>query len=387
MSVPIVRLEQIAASIDYGYTASAVKAPVGPKLLRITDIQDDQVDWRSVPFCTRPKKDDGSCELAAGDIVFARTGATTGKSFLIRTCPDNAVFASYLIRVRLKSVANPQYVNHFFKTSDYWRQIRQNSTGTAQPGVNASNLKLIKLPLPEIAKQRRIAAILDQADALRAKRRSTLDKLDSLATVHFLNAFGHPATNSRYLPIVPLRELGIWRSGGTPPRTRQDYFEGDLPWFSSGELNSMYVQTSSESISRLALTETSAKLVPKGALMLGMYDTAALKASIASIECSCNQAVAFCEIATKLASTTYVYFAIVIGRDHFRRQQRGVRQKNLNLDMIQSIPIPLPELALQRKFESDVDRLIHIRAAYSASLAKLDSLFASLQYRAFRGEL
>lgn len=90
-----VALQEIAESVSYGVTASACNEPVGPKFLRITDIQDDQVCWDNVPWCKCDSKESESSRLKTGDIVFARTGATTGKSFLIRNCPDNSVFASY----------------------------------------------------------------------------------------------------------------------------------------------------------------------------------------------------------------------------------------------------------------------------------------------------
>jgi type I restriction enzyme, S subunit len=149
----------------------------------------------------------------------------------------------------------------------------------------------------------------------------------------------------------------------------------------------MYASNTAEFITRDAIARTSAKAVPKGALMLGMYDTAALKASIAAVDCSCNQAVAFSTICPRLASAEYVYFAIVIGREHFRRLQRGVRQKNLNLDMIRQIAIPQPDLQLQNRFSAQIKSISKVKATYKQCLAKLDALFASLQHRAFRGEL
>jgi type I restriction enzyme, S subunit len=77
-------LGEIAASVDYGLTASATELPTGPKFLRITDIQNDHVDWDHVPYCQATGVEESSNKLAPGDIVFARTGATTGKSFLLR---------------------------------------------------------------------------------------------------------------------------------------------------------------------------------------------------------------------------------------------------------------------------------------------------------------
>src|SRR5690348_3938829 len=100
------RLGAIADSLTYGYTASATAGSQGPRFLRITDIQNGKVDWNSVPTCTIDERDIRHYGLAPGDIVFARTGATTGKSFLIKSCPP-AVFASYLIRLRLLPGINP----------------------------------------------------------------------------------------------------------------------------------------------------------------------------------------------------------------------------------------------------------------------------------------
>lgn len=149
----------------------------------------------------------------------------------------------------------------------------------------------------------------------------------------------------------------------------------------------MYVSDSSEHISESAVRETSAKLVPAGALMLGMYDTAALKSSIAMNACSCNQAIAFASIRPNRALTEYVYFAVQVGREDFRRLQRGVRQKNLNLSMVREIRIPAPTLALQQTFATRIQAIEALKATHRAALAQLDALFASLQQRAFAGAL
>ena len=89
---------------QYGYTASAATEPIGPHLLRITDIQNGSVNWETVPYCDCPGPQ--KFLLEKGDILFARTGATTGKSFLIEECPT-AVFASYLIRLRVNKLVSP----------------------------------------------------------------------------------------------------------------------------------------------------------------------------------------------------------------------------------------------------------------------------------------
>jgi type I restriction enzyme, S subunit len=185
-------LGELAESVDYGVTASATQQPVGPKFLRITDIQDGTVNWESVPWCECDDRSSSEARLKPGDIVFARTGATTGKTFLIRECPTDTVFASYLIRVRVGGSVEPRYVNHFFQTPIYWVQIAKSARGVAQPGVNATTLKTLEIPLPPLAEQRRIAEVLDRAEALRAKRRAALVQLDSLTQSLFLDLFGDP---------------------------------------------------------------------------------------------------------------------------------------------------------------------------------------------------
>lgn len=286
-----------------------------------------------------------------------------------------------------KKLLLSDYLFQWVKTPAFIQKMVNASSGANYPAVSDAKVKNSKIPLPPLAEQKRIAQILYKADALRAKRREALAQLDTLLQSTFLELFGDPAQNSMNLPTIKLDAVGNWKSGGTPPRGRKEYFSGKIPWFSSGELNQMYLFKSIENISEIALRDTSAKLVPHGSLMLGMYDTAALKASIAGVNCSCNQAIAFAEISSDVANRIYVFHAITIGREHFRRLQRGVRQKNLNLSMIRDIRIPLPPLDLQHRFAAIVEQVEAQKTRMRAQLAELDTLFAALQQRAFAGEL
>ena len=150
------RLKELTASIQYGFTAPSTVAPIGPRMLRITDIQDGRVDWKSVPYCSVPSDAEPRYQLEAGDLVFARTGATTGKSFLLRSQPPRSVFASYLIRVRLKPVLDREYIAWFFESSVYWAQIADSSVGTGQPNVNGTRLAELWVPVPPPFEQHEI---------------------------------------------------------------------------------------------------------------------------------------------------------------------------------------------------------------------------------------
>ncbi|MBK6535127.1 MAG: restriction endonuclease subunit S [Deltaproteobacteria bacterium] len=174
------RLEDLVELIDYGVTASAIAEPAGPKFLRITDIQDNHVDWKSVPYCECDEATAARAMLRPGDIVFARTGATTGKSFWISECPDKAVFASYLIRVRPGPRLLPAFLAEFFQSEAYWSQIRSMAEGAAQPGVNASKLGGLLVPVPPMARQRELALISETILGVKRRIEAAIAEADIL---------------------------------------------------------------------------------------------------------------------------------------------------------------------------------------------------------------
>ena len=156
--------------IHYGYTAKTAKEKIGPKYLRITDIQNNVVNWGNVPYCQISSEKIPKFLLYSNDLIFARTGATVGKSFLVKN-PPKSVFASYLIRIILSTKISAKYVEYFFKSGLYWKQIRSKSIGIAQPSFNANKLSKIQILLPPLNEQKRIVAKLEsifaQIDAVK----------------------------------------------------------------------------------------------------------------------------------------------------------------------------------------------------------------------------
>ena len=154
-------VNDIAKSILYGVSESA-KSEGKYKLLRITDIQNNQVDWNTVPFTDFNENKVSSYILHDGDIIFARTGATVGKSYLIKGLNQMAIYASYLIRVQTFDLILPEYVKLFFESGYYWEQIKLSSVGIGQPNVNGTILGNLSIPIPPIVEQYRIVAEIER---------------------------------------------------------------------------------------------------------------------------------------------------------------------------------------------------------------------------------
>lgn len=178
-------VNDISKSILYGVSESA-KSEGKYKLLRITDIQDNQVDWGTVPFTDFDEDKVSSYILHDGDIVFARTGATVGKSYLIKRLRQNAIYASYLIRVQTFDLILPEYVKLFFESGYYWEQIELGSVGIGQPNVNGTILGNLNIPLPSFAEQKRIVlkierwfSLIDQIEQSKADLQTTIKQTKS----------------------------------------------------------------------------------------------------------------------------------------------------------------------------------------------------------------
>ncbi|HLW39574.1 MAG TPA: restriction endonuclease subunit S, partial [Brumimicrobium sp.] len=146
------RLGSIAKNVLYGVSESA-QTEGDYKLLRITDIQNNSVDWKNVPFTTLPKDKVSEYLLEQNDILFARTGATVGKSYLVNEVNNNVIYASYLIRVRLFELFESQYIKFYFESGFYWKQITDKSVGVGQPNVNGTSLKSLLIPIPPYKEQ------------------------------------------------------------------------------------------------------------------------------------------------------------------------------------------------------------------------------------------
>ena len=258
------------------------------------------------------------------------------------------------------------------------------SNAPVVPIINKTQFSEFEVTFHEnIDVQEKIIQNLENLDNQILKRRHQSKLLSNLVKSRFNEMFGDPVLNEMGWDKHALKEFGIWKSGGTPKRNEEEFFRGNIPWITSGELEHKYIEDSFEKISEKAIECSSAKIIEKGSLLLGMYDTAGLKSSINTKVMSCNQAIAFAKLDDKITNTIYVYYVIQNLRSMLLNQQRGVRQKNFNLSMIKNISIPLPPLSLQNEFANFVAQVDKSQLAIQKSLEELETLKKSLMQEYF----
>ena len=183
------KLGDICTDISYGYTASADWEIEGPKFLRITDIQDYFINWSTVPQCPISDSDRRKYLLEIGDIVIARTGASTGSTFTLKDEVD-AVFASYLIRYKIdNNIANPFYIGYLLKSSKWKEYVSSIIGGSAQPGANAKQFADFDFILPDKSKQGKIVDLLSAIDDKIENNLATNQTLEEIARTLFKEWF------------------------------------------------------------------------------------------------------------------------------------------------------------------------------------------------------
>ncbi|WP_196219092.1 restriction endonuclease subunit S, partial [Microcystis aeruginosa] len=386
---PVITLGKLAEKIDYGFSASATDVGDGPKFLRITDIQDDHVNWLTVPLCEADKQDTIKYALAEGDIVFARTGATTGKSYLIRHCPQNSIFASYLIRVRPSKDVDSGYLSRFFQTSSYWRQINLNTSGTAQGGVNATKLKTLLVPLPPLEEQRRIAAILDKADGVRRKRKEAIRLTEELLKSTFLEMFGDPVTNPKGWEIAKLGDFGKILTGNTPPRSVSENYGDEIEWIKSDNITTPehFLTEAEEKLS--AKGKKIARTVPNGSVLVTCIAgsrSSIGRAALTDREVAFNQQIN-AVVPNSDVDPYFLYGQLFVAQHLVQAQSTDSMKGMVNKSKFSSIEFIKPPSQKQQKFGKWFLGFHRYYMNLISGEEQSENLFNSLLQKAFRGEL
>ena len=283
--------------------------------------------------------------LEDGDLLMSHINSMQylGRTVLYVKQPNETIIHGMnLLRLKARrDVINPSYARYCFYGHKFRSQIGNiTKKSVNQASFAVKDLKQIKIDIPALDEQIKIAGILDKLQKLIDMRNEELEAFDNFVKSRFIELFGDPVYNTKNNKKKTLEQIGKWASGGTPSRNNGSYFEGTIDWYSAGELNSLYLNNSIEKITDEAINCSSAKLFPAGSMLVGMYDTAAFKMGILKKTSSCNQACA-CVIPNENINIIWLYYELYLMKEYFLSQRRGVRQKNLNLGMIKKFEIPV----------------------------------------------
>ena len=283
-------------------------------------------------------------------------------------------------------VADRDYLYWALGAIDFSRLVDRAAKGRT---LNKAKLKLLPVPLPPLVEQKRIVAILDAADALRAKRREGLAELDTLLQSTFLDMFGDPVTNPMGWHTSALREVGDVVTGNTPSRKRPEYYGKDIEWIKSDNINhSSFVLTEAEeqlSVAGKAVARTS----PKGSILVTCIagsPSCIGNAAIADREVAFNQQInAF--LPGERIDLWFGFGVFWVGKRLVQSASTNSMKGMVSKSAFSAISIPIPPTSLQNRFAAIAESVEQQKASQRAHLAELDTLFASLQSRAFRGDL
>ena len=264
--------------------------------------------------------------------------------------------------------------------------------GSTRQAITKAQLQEFVVEFPEsLAEQQRIVGLLDEAfeglATAKANAEKNLQNARALFESHLQSVFTQRGSGWVEKPLGEVAEV---QSGGTPSVPEKTYWGGNIPWYSSGELNEIHTTDPERKITEAGLNNSNAKLFPKGALLIGMYDTAALKMSILDRDGTFNQAIAGVK-PNERVEVEFILHAINAVKPRLLLERRGVRQKNLSLGKIKEIKIPIPLPTMQRAVVMSLRNVVaetqRLARIYERKLAALAELKKSLLHQAFTGEL
>lgn len=265
--------------------------------------------------------------------------------------------------------------------------LNQLNKAAAVPGLNREDAYRQPLLVPPVAEQCRIAAILDQADALRVKRREALAQLDSLTQSIFIEMFGDPVRNERGWPIKRLGDVGTLDRGVSKhrPRNAPELLDGVHPLVQTGEVSNCdgYIRDFTHTYSDLGLKQS--KIWPAGTLCITIAANIAKTGILTFDACFPDSVVGF--RADDPATVEFVRVWLSFLQKALEDSAPESAQKNINLAILRGLNIPAPSLVLQQTFATRIQSVEALKARHREALQELDLLFASLQHRAFNSEL
>ena len=384
---------------QYGGGFSAVDYNEGmPRYLRITDINDDGTLNEEIKAPSGTPEEWKKYYLKPGDLLFARSGATVGKAYLYEEAEGAAVYAGYLIKFEInQKIAFPKYVYYYTKSVEYTHWVENKQNVVAQPNINAKQYgRELKIPLPPLPVQRRIAAALDLADRQRQLLRAEIAAYGELGESLFLEMFGDPIFNEKGYPLVELKRVASKIGSGATPRGGRDaYLESGIPLVRSLNIHDNFFKE--EKLAFIS-DEQAAKLnnviIEKYDVLFNITGASVCRCAIAPDEMiggRVNQHVAI--IRTKKGMVEPHYLVHLLISKGFKcllldiASKGGATREAITKTDLRRLAFPLPPFQLQQQYTNRIQKMEALKTQAETALAEADDLFQALLQRGFRGEL
>ncbi|MBI4327921.1 MAG: restriction endonuclease subunit S [Chloroflexi bacterium] len=365
-------LAEQVRGVSYGKEdASATPLPGYLPVLRAGNITDDGLFYDDLVFVPKERVSEKQ-KIRRHDVVIAASSGSldvVGKAAPALADFDGS-FGAFCKVLRPNAKVHPSYFAHFFKTLDYRRRVSALAAGANINNLRNEHLDDMEIPLPPLVEQRRIAEVLDRAEALRAKRRAALAQLDSLTQSLFLDRFGDPISNPRKWPQENLETFFHFRTGKLD--SNASVASGQYPFFTCSR-DDFRIDTFAFDCEALLLAGNNASADYSVKHFKGKFNA--------------YQRTYVITLRDERNSYDYSRFVLEHRLGELKRMSKGTGTKYLTMELLNRIRVPVPPISLQREFARRVTAVEALKTAQRASLAELDALFATLQHRAFRGEL
>ena len=355
------------------------------RIIRNGDVQTDgSVRWDQLPIRAVSLKEFAKSKVQVGDLLLTTSGNCARVAYVDRD-DDDVCASNFTRRLRVDPViADARYLFHLMRGERFRELCAPYIRGTTLENLSVKDaFATVRLPVPAIEEQQRIASILDAADVLRAKRRQAFEKLDLLTRSIFVSMFGDPVSNQAGWPEVAIGQLGRVVTGRTPPGTKRDMFGDDVPFVTPGDLES------STPVARWLTLEgaRNSRLVPAGSTFVCCIGATIGKVGEAPVESAFNQQINAVDWNRTLVLPEYGTRVMRFMKTEIARRGASTTLPLLNKTDFSQLKVPLPPMDLQTDFRDRVRSLNTVRTHWMSQKRQLDALFASLQHRAFRGEL